>query len=82
MPIQTQQMCDPCKDSLSGNDLHSNTKLIGSTVTINPPKVSGAKPSDFNFSQCLQCGSLWAVGRDGATEDRSLFIKCLTLGLF
>lgn len=80
--IQTERMCEPCTNSLSGNDLHPNTKLIGSQVLIEPPKISGAKPSDFIFSQCLGCGSIWAVGRDGQTADRSLFIKCLTLGLF
>ena len=80
--IQTERMCEACLNSLSGNDLHSNTKLIGSKVLIQPPQISEAKPSDFNFSQCLECGSIWAVGRDGATADRSLFIKCLTTGLF
>ena len=75
MSLETQGVCDKCSNSGSHEDLES----IGRSVRLNE---GAAGYTDYSFSQCKVCGSIWTQYRDQSPAGGGRYCKRLTDGLF
>ena len=75
MNLETQGPCEGCKT----NNPHDGLEPIGNPVRSDEG-ISGY--TDYSFSQCRDCGSVWTQYRDHSPAGGGRFSKRLTEGLF
>ncbi len=80
--MKSSGTCDYCKKATAENNLPETAKAIGDEVVIRTGIGRGHDQTAHNFTQCLECGSVWVTLVDSGAGGHSRFHHCLTKGLF